>query len=497
MSGREAEGELAVAAVDLGASSGRVMVGRVGRDGRARLELREVHRFPNGGVPVGGTLHWDVLRLYSGILDGLQAAAREADIVGIGIDAWAVDYGLFDSDGALLGNPVHYRDDRTEGVPEKVAAIVSPEDQYALTGVAQLPLNTIYQLFGSLGTAELEAARTLLLIPDLFGYWLTGAIGAERTNVSTTGLYDVYSRTWSADLAERLGIPGAILPPLRDPGSVVGQLEPAVAAAVGLPSGTPVIAVGSHDTASAVVGVPAEGERFAYVSCGTWSLVGVELDRPVLTEAAREAGFTNEVGVDDRTRFLRNVMGLWLLQECQRTWTAAGLPADLATLLADAGRVPAFTCLIDPDEPQFFTPGDMPARIAEACVRLGQTPPQSQAETVRCIVDSLALAYRRYVRQVQELSGRDVDVVHVVGGGARNALLCQLAADGCGLPVAAGPVESAALGNVLVQARTLGASVPDLAAMRTLLRETQEVRRYEPRGTTAPWDAAEARVFGA
>jgi rhamnulokinase len=259
----------------------------------------------------------------------------------------------------------------------------------------------------------------------------------------------------------------------------------------------PLTAVGSHDTASAVVGVPADGVRFAYVSCGTWSLVGVELDKPVLTEASRAARFTNELGVDGTVRYLRNVMGLWLLQESQRTWAAHGLPADLPDLLAAAARVPAFTAVVDPDDERFLPPGDMPSRIAEACAETGQTPPQSQAETVRCILDSLALAYRRTVRRAAELSGTDVEVVHLVGGGARNTLLCQLTADACGLPVVAGPVEAAALGNALVQARAAGVVRGGLAELRALLRATQEARSYLPSGDPAAWNAAERRLFPA
>ncbi|HEY5049605.1 MAG TPA: FGGY-family carbohydrate kinase, partial [Acidothermaceae bacterium] len=252
--------------------------------------------------------------------------------------------------------------------------------------------------------------------------------------------------------------------------------------------------VGSHDTASAVVGVPAVVSNFGYISCGTWSLVGLELDQPVLTDAARSANFTNEAGVDGTTRFLRNVMGLWLLQECVRTWNSLGLPADLETLLVEAGRVPPFTAVIDPDDPVFLPPGDMPARIANACERRGQTPPQSQAQTVRCILDSLALAYRSAIREAQQLSGRAVEVLHIVGGGARNALLCQLTADACAVPVVAGPVEAAAIGNVLVQARALGAVTGSLTELRQLVCDTMELHRYEPRGSQAAWDAAAARL---
>ncbi|HEY0126582.1 MAG TPA: FGGY-family carbohydrate kinase, partial [Blastococcus sp.] len=354
---------------------------------------------------------------------------------------------------------------------------------------------TVFQLAAARGTAGFAAARQLLLVPDLFARWLTGATGAELTNASTTGLLDATTRDWAWDLVDRLALPRALFPPIRQPGDRLGELLPDVLAETGLPGPVPVTAVGSHDTASAVVGVPASSERFAYVSCGTWSLVGVELEKPVLTEASRAAGFTNELGVDGTVRYLRNVMGLWLLQESQRTWAAAGLPADLPELLAAAARVPAFTAVVDPDDARFLPPGDMPARIAEACAGTGQVPPQSQAETVRCILDSLALAYRRTVRRAADLSGRDVEVVHLVGGGARNTLLCQLTADACGLPVVAGPVEAAALGNALVQARAAGVVPGGLAELRALLRTTQETRTYQPSAAAeASWAAAAARI---
>ena len=486
--------DLTVAAADLGASSGRVMAGRVGTD---RLDLQEVHRFANGPVRIGPTLHWDVLGLYREVLHGLSVAAREHDLAAIGIDSWAVDYGLLDSSGALLGNPVHYRDNRTAGVAERVLNTVTADELYAITGLQQLPFNTIYQLVSALGTAQLQVADQLLLIPDLLGYWLTGHVGAEATNASTTQLYDVRSHTWATHLAERVGIPTRLLPPLREAGDVVGDLLPDVVADLGLFATIPVVAVGSHDTASSVVAVPAApGGRFAYISSGTWSLVGVELDSPVLTTAAQKANFTNEGGVDGRIRFLRNVMGLWILQECLRTWTTQGDAPDLGDLVRQAAHLPAFVSLIDPDAPEFLAPGAMPQRLAHAFRVAGQPTPTGRTEMVRAILESLALAYRRTVRAAQELSGREVEVVHIVGGGSRNELLCQLTADACGLPVLAGPVEASALGNVLVQARTLGARLPDLDAMRTLVAATHEVRRYEPRGRGSDWQTAEARVFG-
>jgi rhamnulokinase len=507
-----AAGTAAVAAVDLGASGGRVMVGQVGR---GQLGLHEAHRFANTPVRVLGTLHWDILGLYRGMLDGLGAAARAFDLASVGIDSWGVDYGLLDADGALLGNPVHYRDTRTDGVVGEVLAKVPAADLYAVTGIQQMPINTIYQLAAAARTPQLATARTLLLIPDLLAYWLTGEIGAEVTNASTTQLYDTRARDWAWDLIGRAGLPAGLFPALREPGSVIGTLRGELAAEPGLgglagsgPAGPgawpggplpggplPVIATGSHDTASAVVAVPARGADFAYISCGTWSLVGVELDQPVLTEASRAANFTNETGVDATIRYLRNVMGLWLLQESVRTWSAAGQRADLATLLDEAARMPPLQVVVDPDDPVFLPPGDMPARIAGAARRTGQRPPADPPAVVRCILDSLALAYRARLREVQELSGRAVGTVHVVGGGVRNTLLLQLTADACGLPVVAGPAEAAALGNILVQARTLGAAPGDLAGMRALLRATQPLRRFEPSGGgAAAWDAAAARI---
>ncbi|WP_410670363.1 rhamnulokinase [Amycolatopsis sp. cmx-4-68] len=466
-----------MAAVDLGASSGRVMAGTVGP---GRLSVEEVRRFPNGGVRAGPALYWDILGLFRETLTGIRDAGP---LSGVGIDSWAVDYGLLDDRGALLGNPVHYRDSRTEGVPSRVAASISARELYDVTGLQQLPFNTLYQLVSE--GARLDAASTMLLIPDLLNYWLTGSIGAERTNASTTQLYDVRARTWATSLSSRVGLPPRLFPPLRDPGTVVGTVLPALE----LPD-LPVVAVGSHDTASAVVAVPASpGTNFAYISSGTWSLAGLELPSPELSDAALAANFTNEGGVDGTIRFLRNVMGLWVLSETLRTWSCT----DLRDLLKSAADAPGLAAVVDIDAPAFLPPGDMPSRLAAACQATGQRPPEGRAAVVRCILDSLALAYRRTLRQAAALTGRTIDVVHIVGGGSRNELLCQLTADACGTPVLAGPVEAAALGNVLVQARALGEDLPDLGAMRALVRETQEVRRYEPSGS-ADWAAAEARL---
>lgn len=474
------------AAVDLGASSGRVMVGRVGRD---ELALAEAHRFPNRPVRLPEGLRWDVLGLYAGVLDGLRASGR---VDSVGIDSWAVDYGLLDAGGALLGNPVHYRDGRTEGVAETLWATVPPAELYAATGLQYAPFNTLHQLAAARSAGHLDRAERLLLIPDLLSYWLTGEQGTELTNASTTQLVDPTTRDWSYEVAARTGVDLGLFAPLRRPGDPAGTLRPAVLEETGLEGPVPVTAVASHDTASAVAAVPATGERFAYICTGTWSLAGLELDAPVLTEESRAANFTNELGLDGTVRHLRNIMGLWLLQECLRAW---GEP-DLDELLRAAAAVPGLRSVVDAGDPTFLAPGRMPERIAEACRASGQPVPGSPAEVTRCILDSLALAHRRAVEDAQRLAGHAVDVVHVVGGGVRNALLCKLTADACGLPVVAGPTEAAAFGNVLVQARAHGL-VGDRTDMRRLLARTQPLTRYAPRGGTAPWRAAQDRLAGA
>jgi rhamnulokinase len=478
-----------VAGVDLGASSGRVIAAKVSADG---VELHEVSRFPNEPVLAGGTLHWDILRLYADVLNGLRKASAAFPLASAGIDSWGCDYGLLDESGALIGNPVHYRDRRTEGITIPVDA----SELYAVTGIQHLPFNTIFQVAAAAKTPALAAARTLLLIPDLLGYWLTGEVGVEVTNASTTALLDVGKRTWATGLMERAGIPQGLFPALRQPGDVIGPVhETAGGEHGGLhgADGKPLqlVAFGSHDTASAVAAVPADGPNFAYISSGTWSLVGMELDRPVVTEASRTANFTNEAGIDGTVRYLRNVSGLWLLQECQRHWGPAAGP--VAELLRAAAEEPPLRFVIDADDPVFLPPDDMPGRIAAWLSARGRPVPRSQAEFTRCILDSLAIAYRRTLADAQELSGRHADVVHVVGGGARNELLCQLTADATGLPVIAGPVEATALGNVLVQARALGAAPDSLAGLRAQIRNSPAVaglRRYRPSGDHRAWATA-------
>ncbi|WP_363366945.1 MULTISPECIES: rhamnulokinase [unclassified Microbacterium] len=461
----------AVAAVDLGATSGRVMIGRVG-DGRLDLEL--VSRFPNGPVEREDGLHWDFDALYEHVVAGLaEAVHREPGIESIGIDSWAVDYGLV-RDGALLAEPFHYRDARTERGVEEVHAVVPFAELYRRNGLQFLPFNTLYQYRVD---GRLADADTALLIPDLIAYQLTGVTTAERTNASTTGLLGVDSGDWDAELAERLGIPTSVLPPLVDPGTVIGTLRPELAARIG--ASLPVVAVGSHDTASAVVAVPLSTPASAYVSCGTWGLVGVELTEPVLTDAARVANFTHELGVDGRYRFLHNVTGLWLLSETVRAWEIEDAEAIiLPDLLAAAATVTDAVPLFDANDPSLAAPGDMPGRIAAL---LGTSAPASRAAFVRSIVESIAAAFAEAVRTASTLTGREIDTVHLVGGGSLNRLLCQATADRTGLPVLAGPVEATALGNILVQARALGAVPATLEQARALVAETHAPVRFDPR----------------
>lgn len=471
-----------VAAVDLGASSGRVIVGRVGAGG---LELHEVHRFANRPVALPDGLHWNVLGLYTEILDGLRAAHRLApDLASIGVDSWAVDYGLIDGSGRLLGLPYHYRDHRTADGVARVDAALSRDDLYQRTGLQFLPLNTIYQLAAARGTAELEGAARMLLIPDLIGYWLTGMEVAERTNASTTGLFDLDRGDWARGLAELIGLPPSLFPPVADPGEQLGLLS-VTGDEPGLPEHASVTLVGSHDTASAVVGTPLEDVDSAFVSCGTWALVGFELERPVRSEASRLANFTNEAGVDRRVRFLRNVTGLWLLDECVRGWQRPGEQVRLGDLVAAAAAEPGGGPTFDPNDPAFVAPGDMQGRIQDACRQAGQPVPRSRPALVRAILESLAEAFRRTIADAERLSGRTARRIHIVGGGSQIGLLCQLTANACEVPVLAGPVEATAIGNVLVQARAHGLIAGDLAALRNLVRVTQDLQQYRPRAPRA------------
>ena len=471
--------EAAFAAADLGASSGRVILGRL-REGR--FELEEVARFANGPVTLDGSLHWDATRLFAEITAGFDDAIRRAggSLASVGIDTWGVDYGRLDRAGGLLEQPFHYRDDRTHGVPERLFRLLPAETLYGSAGLQVQPFNTIFQLVAASGDPLWGQVGALLLMPDLFGYWLTGRRVAEVTNASTTGLLDVSRRTWSKEicysLALQCGIPvPRVLPELVEPGTVLGSTRPGV-----LTAEIPVVAVGSHDTASAVVAVPTESRNFAYVSSGTWSLVGLELDQPVLTEESRAGNFTNELGVDGTVRYLKNVMGLWVLSECQRAWEADGRAVDLGGLLAAAAAVPGMACVVDINDERLLPPGDMPWRLMTLARETGQRLPDSPAAITRCILDSLAIAYKDAIDQACRLAGRRIDVVHIVGGGSQNALLCQLTADVTGLPVVAGPAEGTALGNLLVQARATGALNGDLMALRRVAIASSTLVTYTP-----------------
>ena len=476
------DGSGTVAAVDLGATSGRVMHARVGP---GTLELTEAARFLNTPVRVWegdrSALHWDLTGLFSSVHDGLSAVARsDPALVSVGVDAWAVDYGLL-RDGRLLGEPYHYRDERTARGVSLVHEAVDPAELYREGGLQFLPFNSLYQLAVDAADGSLEAADRFLLVPDLITYWLTGTQQAERTNASTTGLLTAEG-DWNGALIGRLGLPAGVFAPLVDAGTPVGGLLPSLAAEFPFAGAGPVVTtVGSHDTASAVVAVPMDPTRAAYISCGTWGLVGVELEHRVVSEEGRAANFTNEGGVDGRIRYLHNVMGLWLLSESLREWQQRGLPVGLEGLLTEAAELPRPADVFDPDDPRFLAPGDMPSRIAGWFAERGLSAPASPAGMVRVIVESLAAAFAESVQRAAALTGVAVEAIHIVGGGARNALLCQATADRSGLPVLAGPVEATAIGNVLVQARAAGLLTGDLETLRALVARTTSLVRYDPR----------------
>jgi rhamnulokinase len=471
-----------VAAVDLGASSGRVVIGYGTERG---FSLREVHRFPNRPRTVGGVLRWDARALFAGIRDGLR---RAGPVDAVSVDGWAVDYGLLDGEGELIADPACYRDPRT-GPP--FAAVtgggvngVDAERLYQATGIAAQPINTVFQLMAD---RDLDRARHALLVPDLMTYWLSGQLGTELTNASTTGLLDTRVMKWADQVGEALSVPYKLFPRLRAAGEVAGP----AGADLGLARPPQVIIGPSHDTAAAVAGVPAADEGFAFVCTGTWALVGVELPAPVITDAGRRAGFSNEAGVDGTTRFLRNVTGFWLLQECARQWG----PVDLDELTRAASRAGGLRALIDVQDPGFLAPGGMTERIIRACQRISGVVLSAEADITRCILDSMAVAIRHAVRDAVRLTGRPVRTVHVVGGGVANLLFCQLVADACGLPVVAGPVEAACWGNVLTQARALGVAGGALAELRSVVRQAVRLTEYRPGGAEAAWDRAEEIVL--
>ena len=470
----------AFAAVDLGAESGRVALGRFDGD---HVDLEIVHRFANQPVWLNDGLHWDLLRLFDDSLDGIGRAARDAaHLDGIGIDAWGVDYALLDADHRVLGLPFHYRDRRTDGMVAATHARVSRETLYARTGIQTMPINTIFQLMSEVDSPAARGAQRLAFVPDLLGLWMTGELVNEATIASTSGLLGAEDGRWARDLIARLGFPEA--PFAHDPvesGTPVGTLLSRHDDACGEAAGATVWTVAGHDTASAFVAAPVQGPRDAVLSSGTWSLIGTESDRPFLDAQALEYNLTNERGMAGRTRLLRNVMGLWLLQECRRGWERAGTPADYDQLIALAEAADPNVALFDPDDEALLAPGgEMAARVREACTAGAQAPPNEPGEIVRSIFTSLACKYRFVLERLQRVTGRTFEVLHVVGGGARNQLLCQLTADLTGLPVFAGPVEATALGNVLVQAIAVG-EVADLAQARALSAASWARTRHDPR----------------
>jgi rhamnulokinase len=468
-----------ILAFDLGAESGRAVVGLF--DG-GRVTLDVAHRFPNGPVRVHQRVYWDALRLFEDMKTGLrQAAAKHGAPDSLGVDAWGVDFALLGRGDELLGNPRHYRDPHTEGVMDDAFTHMPREALFDHTGVQFMRFNSLYQLIALQRdrSPALEHARSLLFIPDLFHFWLTGVKVNEVTIASTSQLYDPLERGWSHPVLDRFKLNKHLLQDLVPPGTRLGPLTAAVAAEAGVEP-VPVVAPASHDTAAAVAAVPVEGDSWCYISSGTWSLMGVEVPAPVVTEQALAANFTNEGGVAGTTRLLKNVMGLWLVQECRRTWERAGRPYGYEELARLAEAAPPLVSIIDPDDASFWLPANMPAAIAEFCRNSGQPVPTEPGAVVRCALESLALRYRWVLERLEGLVGRRIDVIHIVGGGSQNALLNQLTADCCDRPVLAGPVEATALGNVLTQALGLGL-VGSPAEVREVVRRSSALQRFEPR----------------
>jgi rhamnulokinase len=479
-------------AFDLGAESGRAVIGRL--EG-VRLSIREIRRFPNTPVSLAGHIHWNVPAL----LDEMKAAMRDAagqvphGLAGVGIDTWGVDFGLLDRDGALVGLPYCYRDHRNLGAMEDYFKLVPPEDLYEATGIQFMPFNTLFQIYAMVRerSPQLDAASDLLFMPDLFNCLLTGRKSAEATIASTSQLMDPRRRDWIPGLFQAMGLSKNLLQPVIEPGTVLATLSEAIAAETGL-AGVPVIATAGHDTAAAVAAVPAAGDRWAYISSGTWSLVGVEEAGPVITPEARAFNFTNEGGVGGTIRFLKNVSGLWLLQGCRKAWEKDG-PLTYEELVRAADEAPAFQAFVDPDSPDFLNPPDMPEAIREFCRKTGQKPPDSKAAMVRAVLESLAFKYRAVIERLSAIRGRTIDIIHVIGGGSRNTTLCRFTAEATGLPVHAGPAEATAVGNILVQALALGI-LSSPADIRSVVKESVELQTYEPAGKS-DWEQAYGRFL--
>ncbi|HEV3445361.1 MAG TPA: rhamnulokinase family protein [Gemmataceae bacterium] len=480
-------------AIDLGAESGRGVLGLF--DGR-QLRLEVVHRFPNGPVRTLDTMHWDVLRLYTEMLTALRRCAADyGGIDSLGVDTWGVDFALLGRGGTLLGNPRHYRDPHTEGIMEAAFARLPRQEIYRRTGLQFMRFNTLFQLLAMQRDRSplLDAAETMLMIPDLFHYFFTGIKANEFTDTSTTQLYDPTQKRWSYELMKDFGLPSNILGSVIQPGTVLGPLRAQIAGETGV-NPVPVIAPATHDTGSAVAAVPAQGNSWAYISSGTWSLMGVESKEPLINDKTLQFNFTNEGGVGGTIRLLKNIMGLWLVQECRRTWEREGRSYSYEELARLAEAAPPFVSLIDPDQASFILPASMPAAIAEFCRKTGQPAPVEAGAIIRCALESLALRYRWVLERLEELLGHRLDVIHIVGGGSQNSLLCQLAADACNRVVLAGPVEATAIGNVLLQAvglRLLGS----LADAREVVRQSFELRTFTPQSPDR-WDDAYQRFLG-
>ncbi len=491
--------ETRLLAIDLGASGGRAMLGRLssGRGGQM-ITVEEAHRFDHGPIALphdaGQTYHWDAVRLWDEVTTGIRKAAHAYGApASIGVDTWGVDYGLIDASGRLLENPVAHRDARTAGMMARAFQRVGKEEIFRRTGLQFMDINTLYQLMAAVDQRSriLEAADRMLMMPDLFHYWLSGSKAVEYTDASTSQMMGAQSRAWDRELMAQAGVPDRFLPELVEAGTQVGTVRPALADELGLPGGVAVVCPGTHDTASAVVATPAEGDDWAFLSAGTWCLLGAEVARPYLSAEVLDAGFSNEGGVRGTTRLLRNITGLWLVQECRRYWRAQGKEytwPELARLAADA---PPFLAVIDPDDPVFAQPTRMPNAIAEYCGRTGQRKPETPGEFVRVAMEGIALTVRRRWDQLQRILGRELRVLHMVGGGTQNELLCQLVADALGRPVLTGPTEATALGNALMQGVGLGAL--DYADVRGVVRRSIHLKEYRPSPSGA-WDDALTRL---
>jgi rhamnulokinase len=487
-------------AVDLGAESGRVVSG-VLADGRLRLE--EIHRFVHEPVWLPTGLHWDITGIWREIVAGLRRSAAWAQtagvrLVSVGVDTWGVDWALVDRAGELVGLPHAYRDPRNTAAYEQVIAKLGKQRIYQTTGIQFMSLNTLYSLYAhKLADAQaLDHADRLLFMPDVFHLWLSGQLAVEATIASTSQMIDCHKGDWARDMLADLDLPAHLLGPLAQPGSALGTIRPQLAVETGLPAELRVVTPAAHDTASAVAAVPAaENSNWCYLSSGTWSLLGAELPTPCVTAAAQEASFTNELGVGGTTRFLKNIPGLWLVQECRRDFARQGQEFDYATLTALAAQAEAFRTVVDPAHPSFQSPGDMPRKIVDLARATGQPLPESPGQFVRCALESLALAYRDKLATLESILGRHFDAIHVVGGGGKNSLLCQMTADATGRRVVVGPSEATATGNALVQAMAMG-EVADLPDLRRVVARSVEIITFEPnRG--ADWHRADQRYQAA